>query len=51
MERFIKRQNIEHYREMLKTVTDPDQRRRIEALLVEEEKKLKALGEDPNKGG
>ncbi len=27
MERFVHRQNIEHYREMLKTLTNPAQRR------------------------
>lgn len=37
MERFVRRQNIEHYREMLKIVTDPVQRRMIEKLLLEEE--------------
>jgi hypothetical protein len=37
MERFVHRQNIEHYREMLKTVTDPVQRAKIKKLLAEEE--------------
>jgi len=41
MERFVARHNIEHYRELLKTLTDPAQRRMIEKLLVEEEQKLK----------
>jgi hypothetical protein len=41
MERFVRRQNIEHYREMLKIVTDPVQRRVLEKLLLEEEAKLK----------
>jgi len=41
MEGFVTRQNIEHYREMLKITTDPAQRRLIEKLLLEEEAKLK----------
>ncbi len=43
MERFIKRKNIEHYREMLKTMTDSAQRRVIEKLLREEEDKLRKV--------
>jgi hypothetical protein len=39
MERFVKRQKIEHYREMLKIVTDPVKRRIIEKLLLEGEAK------------
>ena len=46
MERFVIRQNIEHYREMLKIVTDPVQRRLIEKLLLEEEAKLKKPEKD-----
>lgn len=46
MERFVRRQNIEHYRGMLKTVTDPVQRNIIEKLLLEEEAKLKKAEED-----
>ena len=36
MERFVRRQNIEHYREMLKTITDPAKRCVIEKLLLDE---------------
>ena len=43
MERFIKRKNIAHYREMLKTMTDSAQRRVIEKLLREEEDKLRKV--------
>ncbi len=46
MKRFVMRHNIEHYREMLKTVIDPVQRSIIEKLLVEEEAKLKKAEED-----
>ncbi len=49
MERFVIRQNIEHYREMLKITTDPEQRRQIEKLLLEQEAKLKKYDEDHKK--
>jgi hypothetical protein len=49
MERFIKRKNIEHYREMLETTTDPARRRVIEKLLCEEEYKLRKVEEDRKK--
>ena len=39
MESFVRRLNIEHFRELLKTITDPAQRRTIEKLLSEEEAK------------
>jgi len=48
MKRFVIRQNIEHYRAMLIVTTDPAQRMRIEALLHEEEAKLKKY-DDENK--
>jgi len=40
VERFVIRQNIEHYRELLKITHDPTERRRIEKLLLEEEARL-----------
>jgi hypothetical protein len=43
---FVARQNIEHYREMLKSTTDPAQRRLIEKLLLEQEAKLKEYEEN-----
>jgi hypothetical protein len=46
MERFVIRQNIEHYRAMLKIVTDLERRGVIERLLLEEEAKLKKYDED-----
>lgn len=46
MERFVIRQNIEHYRELLKITRDPTERRRIEKLLFEEEAKLKKYNDD-----
>jgi hypothetical protein len=45
MERFVHRQNIEHYREMLKTVTDPAQRENIRKLMLEEEAALRKAEE------
>jgi hypothetical protein len=45
MECFVGRLNIEHYRELLKTITDPAQRRIIEKLLLEEEAKLQKAEE------
>ena len=49
MERFVIRQNIEHYREMLKITLDRTQRQRIEKLRLEEEAKLKKYDEDHKK--
>ena len=37
MERFVIRQNIEHYQAMLKIVTDLERRSVIERLVLEEE--------------
>ena len=39
MERFIHRQNIEHYERLLQTVTDEAERMRILELLEEERRK------------
>ena len=49
MERFVIRQNIEHYRAILKITPDPVERRRIENLLREEEGKLKKYDEGHKK--
>jgi hypothetical protein len=46
VERFVIRQNIEHYWELLKITRDPAERRRIEKFLLEEEAKLKKYDED-----
>ena len=42
MERFIRRQNVEHYRHLLETVTDENERERILRLLEEEKRKQQA---------
>ncbi len=39
MDRFIERQNIAHYVEQLKTVTDPIKREMLQQLLAEEKAK------------
>lgn len=39
MERFVRRENIKHFKELLKNVTDPAERERILKLLAEEEQK------------
>ena len=49
MGHFVIRQNIEHYRAMLKIVTDLERRGVIERLLLEEEAKLKKYDEDHKK--
>jgi hypothetical protein len=49
VQRFVIRQNIEHYRAMLKITTDPAQRQQIEKLLIEEEAKLKKFEEHKKK--
>jgi hypothetical protein len=47
VEGYVARQNIDHYRAMLKSITDLEQRRIIENLLREEEAKLEKYNEDP----
>ena len=46
MEGYVARQNIDHYRAMLKSTTDPEKRLIIEKLLLEEEVKLKKYNEE-----
>jgi len=46
MERFVGRQNIEHFRATLKIPTGPGQRKVLEKLLLEAEAKLKKDEED-----
>jgi hypothetical protein len=45
MDRFIRRQNVDHYLQLLKVTTDPAERDRIETLLVEERQKQKNAGD------
>jgi hypothetical protein len=45
MDRFIRRENVKHFRELLKTITDEPERQRILTLLAEEEKKQHEAGD------
>jgi hypothetical protein len=45
VDRFIRRENIKHYRELLKTVKDEAERQRILKLLAEEQQKQKDEGD------
>ena len=46
MERFVRRENIKHYRELLKTVKDEAERRKILKLLADEVQKQKDAGDN-----
>lgn len=46
MERFIRRENIKHLREMLERATDEAQRRQVQKLPDEELQKSKDAGDD-----
>jgi len=45
MERFVRRENVKHYRELLKTVKDEAERQRILKLLAEEKQRQKDAGD------
>ena len=47
MDRFVRRQNVEHYRHLLETVTQESERQRILTLLAQEQQKQKDAG-DPS---
>jgi hypothetical protein len=46
MDRFIRRENVRHYRELLKTAKTEAERNRIQKLLDEEMQKQKAAGDE-----
>jgi hypothetical protein len=46
MDRFVRRENIKHYRELLAHTKSDAERLRIQALLAEELKKQKDAGDD-----
>jgi hypothetical protein len=50
MDRFIRRENVRHYRELLRTVTDEAERQRILKLLAEERQKQKDAGDEVEEG-
>ena len=45
MERFVRRQNVEHYMHLLTTITEGAQRHKIMKLLSEERQKQKDAGD------
>jgi len=45
MERFIRRENVKHYRDLLKTAKTEAERERIQKLLNEEIQKQKDAGD------
>lgn len=45
MEKFIRRHNIEHFRHLLETVSDENERQTILKLLEEEKQKQKDAGD------
>jgi hypothetical protein len=45
MDRFIRRENVKHYRELLKTVKTEAERQQILKLLAEEQQKQKDAGD------
>ena len=45
MERLIRRENVRHFRELLKTVKEEAERQRIQKLLAREQQKQKDAGD------
>ena len=45
MERFVRRENVRHYRDLLTRVTDETERKRILKLLEQEQQKQRDVGE------
>jgi primosomal protein N'' len=45
LDRFIRRQNVQHYRLLLERVTDEAERQRIQKLIAEEERKQRDAGD------
>jgi hypothetical protein len=45
MERQVRRENVKHHRELLKTVKDEAERQQIQKLLAEELQKAKDAGD------
>jgi septum formation topological specificity factor MinE len=45
MDKFVRRQNVEHFLQLLKTTTKPQERERLERLLAEERQKQKDAGD------
>ena len=45
MERLIRRENVPHFRELLRTVKEEAERQRIQKLLAQEQQKQKDAGD------
>ena len=45
MDRFIRRENVRHYRELLKTAKEEAERQRLLKFLAEEQQKQKDAGD------
>jgi hypothetical protein len=45
VDRFIRRENVKHFRELLKSATDEAERQRLSNLLAEEQQKQKDAGD------
>ena len=45
MDRFIRRENVKHFRELLKTAKTEAERKRVEELLAQEIQKQKDAGD------
>jgi hypothetical protein len=50
MDRFIRRENIKHYRELLKTAKTEAERQKILKLLAEEQQKQREAGDKIEEG-
>jgi hypothetical protein len=47
MERFVRRENVKHYRDLLREAKSISERQRIQALLNEELAKQQEAGDEP----
>jgi len=47
MDRFIRRENVKHFRKLLETEKDETERQRLLRLLAEEQQKQKDAGDEP----
>ncbi len=47
MDRFVRRENVKHYRDLLRSARSETERQRIRILLDEELKKQRDAGEEP----
>jgi len=50
MERFVRRQNVEHFRQLLGKLTDEAERQRVQRLLDEEIRKQREAGDKTDDG-